>query len=297
MTEAKAVPIHDQYVRQILDQAEAEAELKTRADGFRAIRVLGLEDAASVLWSMPSAEYPRLSKVLPPMAPSDVTLRWTGAQGNVLLHQSLSFVRSCAANYSQISGQSLSDTKILDFGCGYGRFLRLFSIYSDQVFGVDAWEASLAHSREAGFADRVAQSDAVPTELPFSGFEFLFAFSIFTHLSKEATISALKALRKSARDGAVLVITIRPVEFWEVAARGQTHLNAALVDAGKLAKEHREKGFSYFVQGHPDTTGHHYGDTSLSIDWLLSHADGWEFAGVDRSLNDPYQRYVFLRAV
>lgn len=267
------------------------------ADGFEAIRPLGLEDAGRVLWDMPLHKYPRLSKVLPPMTPSDITIHWAGAAGHDLLQKSVSFVRSCAANYTEITGHSLVGKRIIDFGCGYGRFLRLFSMYSDDVYGVDAWEVSLEHSRAAGFGDRIALSAAVPSELVFVGFDFLFAFSIFTHLSETATISALKALRKSAVDGAVLAITTRPVEFWETAAQHGTHLKADQVPVSKLVADHQSSGFAFYVEGMEDTEGQHYGDTSLSTDWLREHAIGWRIEKFDRSLNDPMQRYVFLRAV
>src|SRR5690606_1155099 len=114
----------------------------------------------------------------------------------------------------------------------------LFSYYTDDIFGVDAWEVSLVHSRDAGFADKVFKSDEVPNSFPFKEpFDFLFSFSVFTHLSEKATIASLNALRGAAKTGAVLAITIRPIEFWTMSSQGKTHLKTSLSETNKLIEE------------------------------------------------------------
>ena len=281
-----------EFISEYLHIAE-KLELSSQEDGFSALRSLGLEDFGDVLWNMPSTDYPKLSAVLPKMTPEKITKQWTGATGRHLLEQSVRFVRSCAENFTRISGDTLENKKILDFGCGYGRFLRLFSYYSNEIYGVDAWEVSLNHSRTAGF-NKLKKVDAVCDKIPFDDkFDFLFAFSVFTHLSEESTIAALNALRKSASYGAILAITIRPIEFWKESAKGRTHLNPSLFNLETRLEEHRQKGFT-FLQ---DENVNHYGDTSITIEWINSKTSGWKIEGIDRSLNDSLQRYVFLRAI
>lgn len=287
------------HINDHLIEMEGSYRLATRQDYLNSLRALGLGDFGYVLWNMPHTAFPKLSAGLPPMTSKEVTIAWTGAEGTVLLDQAMSFVRACSDKYAEITGVSLKNKSILDFGCGYGRYLRLFKYYSDEVYGVDAWDASLEHSRNAGFERDVKKVDEVPQFIPFfREFDFIFSFSVFTHLSMTSTIAALKALRKAAKPGAVLVITIRPIEFWNACVYGGTHLSLSEEEAAQFVAQHDSSGFAYIPNGSdlpPDQV--HYGDTSLSLAWLAQHAEGWQVHSCDRSTNDQLQIYVALEAV
>jgi len=285
------------HVNDTLLMIENDSSFDTKEKTVAALAKLGLEDFGDVFWHMPMSKFPRLSSLLPPMASPEVTTTWTGTSGRPLLQQSAAFVRSCSENYTAITGSTLHKKRILDFGCGYGRFLRLFSYYTNEIRGVDAWNGSLEHCRSAGLGDLVALSAEVPTELPYTGhFDFAFAFSVFTHLSEESTLASLGALRRSAKPGSVLCITFRPVEFWAYAAKG----SLASREAEALACEatHLSTGFAYLphLRANSDKPVH-YGDTSFEQAWLEKNLKGWRIAALDRSLNDSLQRYAFLVAV
>ncbi len=293
-------PIFPEHVLSSLLEIEESGSPRSSQEGLNSIRHLGLEDFGLVLWNMPKYSFPGLSSVLPKMASDEVTTLWTGAAGLPLLEQSVSFVRACAAGYADARGHSLRDQRILDFGCGYGRFLRLFQYYTDDIVGVDPWDRSIEECQAAGLSDKVRLSQAVPENMPFEGtFDFIFAFSVFTHLSRRSTLACLGALRTAAYPGTILMLTIRPVEFWDLAAKGGTHIPANPQKMEELRKNHRELGFAFYLNGSTDEKEieGNYGDTSLSIGWLLDNSPGWELVGVDRTLADPYQRYVMLRAI
>lgn len=256
------------------------------------LRTLGLSDFCLVLWGMPNPALPKLSAILPPMASSEIQNSWTGSNGTTLLEQSIPFVRSFAANYADISGESLTGKKVLDFGCGYGRFLRLLTYYSDDVWGVDPWERSVELCQQSGLGEKVRQSDYHPKSLPVpTDFDAAIAFSVFTHLSQKTTESCLKAIRKHVKKDAVACITIRPIEYW--------HIHAGLSDEvrERLRRQHRDSGFAFLPHQREPVDGDiTYGDTSMTIEYLDSVLEGWEISRLDRSINDAYQRYVFLRA-
>ena len=287
----------EKFVNDYLAQVESTSRLSSRSDGFAALRHLGLDDFGYVLWQMPLADYPKLSSVLPPMTPDDITSKWTGNKGLPLLQQGIHFVRACAEGYTSITGTTLHNKRILDFGCVYGRFLRLFSYYSENVFGVDALEESLENSRTAGFGDVIRKSDPVPVKLPFKEpFDFLFAFSIFTHLSKQSTISSLLALRKAARERAILVITIRPIEFWRTTKSSRFVKKPEVIE--RMISDHKEAEFAFLPYNfETNNASGDYGDTSMSLEWLLDKAKGWKYEAMTRSINNKMQRYIFLSAV
>lgn len=280
------------FVREILSAIEQDAGIDDRQKAFAALRPLGLGDFGAVLWSMPMEEFPRLSSMLPPMSADDVQKKWTGNAGQTVLEQGQAFVRSVSENYTASTGQTLRGRKILDFGCGYGRFLRLFRYYSDEAWGVDPGDEALEHCRAAGFGGEVRKSEMVPSKLPLdTDFDLGVAFSVFTHLSERCALACLSALRKSIRQGGVLCITIRPIEFWDIQERlrpGQ----AAKFRA--MRSDHNRRGFAFQVG---NTGSEDFGKTSITLEWIQRHAKGWEIVGSDRALSDAMQRYVFLRAI
>jgi SAM-dependent methyltransferase len=245
------------------------------------VRQLGLGDFGLLMISMPNGEYPALSRVLPAMASAEAQRHWTGTHGVELLRQSAAFVRIVEANFGRVAGRPLANASMLDFGCGYGRLIRLMYFYSDpaRIVGCDPWDRALALCREAGLTCRLDQTDYLPESLPYpdGSFDFAYAFSVFTHTSAKATRTALSALRKVIRPDGVLAITLRPIEYWSFARD--------IPDSEKpeLESAHRRTGFAF----RPHATGvaePTYGDTSMTVEFLVTEHPGWRVASLDRSL-------------
>jgi SAM-dependent methyltransferase len=280
------------HVTEHLAAVEQDCKEGDRGAAIRSLRALGLGDFGQVLARLPIPAYPKLSACLPSMAADNVTKRWTGGSPVQVMNQAVDFARTCAERYTALTGQPLENRRVLDFGCGYGRIIRVFSFYSDAVIGVDAWQTSLDQCRQAGLGDQVFKSDELPDQLPVEGgFDLLTAFSVFTHLSPEATRRSLAALRRAANPGGVLAVTIRPIEYWDFAIAGP--LQGRSDEAREMPLMHQRAGFAFL----PHPGREHYGDTSMTIGWLEEVAAGWAVAGIDRSANDLLQRYVFLKAV
>ena len=224
---------------------------------------------------------------------------WTGTSGLSLLGQTLSFVNCVAANYTQITGARLHQAKMLDFGCGYGRIMRPMYFYTDpeNMAGIDPWDRSIEICQNDGMMGHLAVSDYLPKSLPveMADFDLIYSFSVFTHLSERAARTCLKTLRSYIASDGVLVITIRPVEYWHLIAPtvGDLTLNT---DEHPDALCHRLNGFAFRPHNRAPIDGDiTYGDTSMTLEWLASAATGWEITSVDHSLNDALQLYVFLK--
>jgi SAM-dependent methyltransferase len=263
-------------------------------------RELGFADFSALMFSMPDARFPNLSKLLPRMASPEVQKQMTGASGQALLAQTIGFVRTCMCNYFALLQQPLETPKVLDYGCGYGRIARLMYYYfdCDHLFGLDPWTRSISECHEAGLRKcNFRQSDYVPTSLPINDslFNFAYAFSVFTHLSAEATTQALSTLRKYVHHDGLFIITIRPVEYWEhIGYWKRTQYPAGTI--ARLIKDHRSNGFAFLPEAESaKLTEHTYGETSMTVDWLASNCPEWRVVGIDRSLDDRVQLYVILR--
>jgi SAM-dependent methyltransferase len=171
---------------------------------LRKLRELCLDDFGEFMLGLPVADLPNLSSVLPRMASQEVQRNWTGNSGLALLQQTTGFIRSVSYNYHKIVGKDLAERTILDFGCGYGRHLRLMYYFSSpqRIWGVDPWEKSVQICRADNVLGNLAVSDYLPRSLPVrqSKFDLIYAFSVFTHLSQRATKLALTTLRSYLAD-------------------------------------------------------------------------------------------------
>ena len=283
------------YENDIVREVEEDVTISERSSAIRALRKLGLYDFGSLLMSMPNAAFPKLSSLLPAMAPAETQRAWTGNDGEALLSQTTDFVRSVAYNYAHITGGSLADLNILDYGCGWGRISRLMYYFTEErtFFGVDPWHKSIEECNKCGLTCNFMQSDYLPTTLPVGGikFDLIYAFSVFTHLSLRSTIASVETIRRYIKPNGIFVVTIRPVEYWDLIPN---LIGGDGVEACK--KAHRSAGFAFVSHAREAVDGDvTYGETSMSFEWIEANMHGWTISAIDRSASDPYQLYVFLR--
>jgi hypothetical protein len=158
-------------------------------------------------------------------------------------------------------------------------------------FGVDPWDRAIEICRESGLRTNFLVSDYLPAALPVGDtqFDLIYAFSVFTHTSQRATTTALNTLRKYLADDGMLCITIRPIEYWQ----HDPHTSSKQQKA--LAATHRERGFAFNPHNRAPIEGDvTYGDTTMTLDWIARTTPCWSVRATDRSLEDPFQRYVFM---
>ncbi len=283
-------------VRAVMMEAEKNDGIKTRTQLVRHLRKVGLDDFGLILIGMPNYKYPKLSKLLPSMASEKVQREWTGNVGAPLLIQTNTFIRFLATSYLSLTKNDLVNAKVLDFGCGYGRMVRSLYYYVDpeNIAGVDPWDLSIEQCHIHGIESNISQSDYLPEDLPVAirQFDIIYAFSVFTHLSELAARKSLDTLRKFISPDGILMITIRPIEYWH------TDTNIAENRRLTLEDDHRKKGFAFHPHDRYSVDGDiTYGDTSMTLEWIRDNFPDWEVVLSDRPLNDPYQIYLALRPV
>ena len=285
------------YSDDIIVAAEEVAKAGDIDEVLGKLRQLCLDDFAELLLELPTVRLPNLSSVLPRMASEEVQKNWTGNSGMALLCQTASFVRLAVLNYQSLRGHGVENGTILDFGCGYGRIIRLLYYFTSpaNIWGVDPRQESIDICRADGVRAHFAVSDYLPTALPLenTNFDLIYSFSVFTHLSQRAATQALRTLRRYVGKDGLLVITIRPIEYWHLpdSAGGNPQERA------RLFGEHQSNGFAFFPHGlaaaviDGEAT---YGDASISLGWLKQCAEHWDLVKYDRSLVDPLQLHAYL---
>jgi 2-polyprenyl-3-methyl-5-hydroxy-6-metoxy-1,4-benzoquinol methylase len=279
----------------IYDNLEKVAAV-SEASLFEELRKHPVDVVGALLLFIPE-RYPLLRKYLPSMASTEVQQHWTGEAGVPLLLQSIAFVRAVREGFHRHTGQILDGLPILDYGCGWGRLLRLMLAVTgpENLFGCDPWDKSLEACDGSHVRANIALSEYLPTDLPFPGrkFSLIYAFSVFTHLSERAATAALSACRKHIKDDGLMAITIRPVRYWPTDGNA---IQSNQVD--RLVRDHNDKGFAFLPHNRDAVDGDvTYGDASMTTEFINRRWPEWEVAGTDRVLSDVMQTIVFLKPI
>ncbi len=108
-------------------------------------------------------------------------------------------------------GRSLDSTShVLDFGCGWGRFARMFlrDVPASHIWCVDSWDLALKTCEETGVPGRKVQIEQMPpSPLPDTAFDTAFAYSVFSHLSPKAHLAWRDEFARVMKRGAIVFIT------------------------------------------------------------------------------------------
>lgn len=275
-----------------LKKIDAAIKDTAQSDIPKLFRNMPLDLFGKLLLNIP-AQYANIKAFFPSMASDEVQNNWTGSHGETLLNQSLAFIKTLIYGYAAITGNKIENANILDYGCGWGRLIRLLYKYVsiENIYGVDPWDESIKICRQNGVKGNLAISEYVPSALPFERqFDLIFAFSVFTHLSEKTARTVLQTLRKYISPAGILVITIRPKEYWGY------HRQGAL--EAEMIKMHEEQGFAFTPHNRAPIDGDiTYGDTSMTLAYINNNFPEWKVDLVECNEIDPYQIILFLKPV
>jgi len=246
--------------------------------------------------------YPNIRKLLPAMPHPSLQELWNGASGVRLAAQSAAFYRLLRERVAAATDVPLSDARVLDFGCGWGRLTRYLArdVAPGRLHGCDPVASILDVCRETRVPAQLARSAFVPDRLPFTErFDVAFAFSVFTHVSEPAHERCLAALHAGLRPDGVLVLTIRPPEYLRFCAAMHPLLAALEPEAHAGLAEPR-----YLFVPHPADAGHPqfgggemtYGETVITLPYVRERwAPAFELLHADVLVGDLFQVALTLR--
>lgn len=271
-------------------------------DVFALFRELD-SDLWALLLTQEYDAYPNIKAVLPDVPDRPLQETWNGASGAVLAAQSRAFYDKLRRRYNRHGERRLSDSRVLDFGCGWGRLTRLLArdVEPGSLFGCDPVPAILDVCRRTRVPAELARCDFVPRQLPFDQpFDLAYAFSVFTHLSEPAHEASLDALHQGLTPGGLLVVTIRPPNYLRL-----SELMAPVVASlGPRLEEDFQRSRYFFAPHGAQPLGADapegeitYGETVITMAYVREHwSERFELLNVDLLLGDPYQVMLTLRA-
>ncbi|PKN13220.1 MAG: hypothetical protein CVU69_02650 [Deltaproteobacteria bacterium HGW-Deltaproteobacteria-4] len=258
---------------EILEQTERSIEENPNIPLCKLFSSWDIKDYASLYFSDLTV-YPSLQRRLPKMPPADIQRHWNWFSDKELMERSVLFSKNIKETYESITGRSLADASVLDYGAGWGRLTRMMLQFvpGSRVHACDADPKSINLYNSLGFENICQKVSPVPVELPFAqrSYDLVWLWSILTHLPDKATDAVMNSLHPIMTPHGMLLITIRPAKFWT---------ENPLVDnksvAQKMVEEHEVTGFAHNAQSP------YWGDTSMSVDYIKQKWPQWAVSKVE----------------
>ena len=209
--------MYDSLLRQFHGELLDNLDIRCRdsVPDYRWFRDLD-DDLWAILLSKQYSLYPNLRRVLPDTPDPGLQKQYTGESGLALAAKSNGFYRRLKDLYGCYGAKPLRESRVLDFGCGWGRLTRYLArdVAPGNLFGCDPDPEILAVCEQTRVPARLARSEQVPSALPFrEKFDLIFAFSVFTHLSEQGHERCLRAIHDALERSGVLIVTVRPAAF------------------------------------------------------------------------------------
>ncbi len=146
----------------------------------------------------------------------DVQERFVGSSYETALTEAFEFY-TFLKHVTEKLGKRLSEqSRILDFGCGWGRFIRFFmkDVASENIYGSDVDPLAIDICKQSalpGQFDVLERDGTLP--YPDRFFDVMMAYSVFTHLPENVHLHWMKELARVSKSGAIFCLTLEPRFF------------------------------------------------------------------------------------
>jgi SAM-dependent methyltransferase len=231
-----------------------------------------------------SRKFATFRNILPTLPDEQTQINFIGSAGDVALEEAFNAYllwKEMAAKYGRPVG---SESKVLDFGCGWGRTLRFFlkDVPSRNLTGIDVMPFAVELSRKTNPWCNFEMTSALPpTHFSDNSFDLVYLYSVFSHLSEEAHDRWLTEFRRILNPGGILIATTWPRDYIERCDRarntadkrgthpGSTH---AFMDTGEALRQYDRGEYCHSpVGGGTALPGSFYGETCIPAEYVRTH--------------------------
>jgi len=213
---------------------------------------------------------------LPGFPEDDIQINSVGSAGETTIGEAFKFYLFIKDQAEKVGQPINPETKILDFGAGWGRTIRCFWRDADpsNIHGVDTSERFLTAGRKSGIGNLRTISPMGSLPYPDQSFDIVYAYSVFTHLPKHVQDIWLPEIARVLRPGGLFVPTVEPRRFYdfvkglnnEMKAKHvwYRNLSEALVKISDAGEQLDKEGFLFLPTNGIDT----YGDTVMTPEYI-----------------------------
>lgn len=217
-----------------------------------------------------------LRAIVPSVPPLDMRTIVAAPSEPVFLWSGFRDAQSCVAMSSRLLKKS-RPLKVLDFGCGCGRVSRFIQeLPNVELSGTDVNAKLVDWCQENLKNTRTTLNGPLPP-LPLEDecFDFIYSFSIFSHLPEGAMLRWLAELARVTATGGILMLTTHGSPALDIIAKSEVHQSMFRVDQHEVERiraEFNRAGFVYLpydadVLSHANA-GDDYGNSFIHHDYI-----------------------------
>ena len=296
----------DQWLEPLFgeDLDRIDAGLKDAGpEGYALFRDLD-DDLWSLLLTKEYSAWPQIRSFLPDLPEPALQQMWNGTSGPALAAQSVCFYRKLKEMQATHGSGPIESSRILDFGCGWGRLTRMFGrdLEPGNLYGCDPVDSILQVSRDSRVPAELARSEFLPERLPFEQkFDLVFSFSVFTHISEAAHLASLKAIHDGLAENGLFVVTIRPPAYIDFNPLMKPGIDRLGPDYAQKLRDSRYVFVPHETDGHPQYDDAaddpmSYGETIITLPYVREKwGELFELLDVSVLTGDMYQVALTLR--
>jgi SAM-dependent methyltransferase len=166
----------------------------------------------------------------PPNPPRAIQERFVGSSYETAYREAERFV---ARAFEFVPAAREGDLRVLDFGAGWGRILRMLlrRVGPGQLWStdVDLEMTALVHSTLPG-VNATTNAPMPPSSFRSGMFDAVTAFSVFSHLSEPAHRAWAEEFARVLRPGGLVFITVLEEQFLQTVAGAQAAVESGEAD-------------------------------------------------------------------
>ena len=158
---------------------------------------------------------------LPSMPDTTLQINTVGQAGAGAMEEAWVFAEQCLARFRKSSRFGDPRKVLMDFGTGWGRIARCFlrDIAADNLVGVDVDPGLVAVCSANCPGPRFLQCNPMPPlQFQNESFDFIVAYSVFSHLSEAACKAWIAEFARVLKPGGMAALTTRGRWFFDYAA-------------------------------------------------------------------------------
>ena len=157
---------------------------------------------------------------LPGFPSEELQNNTVGLSGKAALLDAFNFYQEIKRYAAKLHIPLQSNTRVLDFGCGWGRVIRFFfkDLIHTNLYGIDIVPEMIntcVSTVGYGNYSQLNQPNP-PTIFSNDSFDIIYAYSVFSHLSEPIHLEWLEEFFRILKPGGMLIVTTRPRRWIDV---------------------------------------------------------------------------------